>query len=158
MTDKEKELTEKLEAAIDAGLKLAELVRAVGPFRRDTGEAIAAIEALKPKQERLRRWANVYQSGGITTYDSESAAIMNSTGGDAYKRRAVPMIEVRPLPPMPEFEEWGMSGNKSVDIGPGRLVIVARDEAEAREFCKAHNATIAKCREWMEQVRKEIEG
>lgn len=88
-------------------LKLAEAVRASGPLRRDTDEAVAAIEALKPEPERLRCFINVYVDGTRNHYASEDSANSVEDAFNVIARRAVPMIEVIPFEgEVPTWEEW----------------------------------------------------
>ena len=88
-------------------LKLAEAVRAFGPFRRDTDEAVAAIEALKLEPERLRCFINVYVDGTRNHYASEDSANSVEDAFNVIARRAVPMIEVIPFEgEVPTWEEW----------------------------------------------------
>ena len=93
-------LKEERDAAIEAGLKLAERFRESVMTDDLTPEDIAAVlavEAFKPKPEPLECWVNTYGPNHQYHHSEESA---RSCAGHAAIRTAVHLREVTPI-------EWG---------------------------------------------------
>ena len=162
MSDEIEKLKKERDAAIEAGLKLACIVRE--KIDRDssnpktimaTHEAIAAIEALRTKPERLRGWAVVYPDGSFIGFESQEAAESYVVAGHG---TAVPIIQSKPLPELPEMEEWEVVGSLgAIDAkAASKLNVFARDFPEAKEFVRLHNAAVRAFKAWAETVKKEV--
>lgn len=108
------------------------------------------LKALKPKPERLRLWVVKYPSGSLTfCRDPNDAKQKQHPGG-----RIVPMIEVRPLPELPEMEEWGHQRPDSKGVNIGGTIHWADTPNSAKHFVDAHNATVRAFKKWAEEAEK----
>lgn len=110
------------------------------------------LKALKPKPERLRLWVVKYPSGSLTfCRDPNDAKQKQHPGG-----RIVPMIEVRPLPELPEMEEWDSVGHEIIERGDREYIAYAHDPQMALKISEAHNATVRAFKKWAEDAKKEV--
>ena len=159
MNEEIEKLKKERDAAIEAGLKLVELGAGTGVSCNTEWEGAAQnLKALRPKPERLRGWANIYPPKITETgflYDSEEAAKKLARSSLQTLRIAVPMIEVRPLPELPEMEEWNSDGGV-VRTKTGRSLTGYVGTGPADTLCETHNATIRAFKKWAEAVKKEV--
>ena len=117
------------------------------------------LEALRPEPERLRGWANIYPSkitGAGFLYESEETAKKLACSSLQTLRIAVPMIEVRPLPELPEMEEWESVGDEVIERDHREHIAYALDPRMALKISDAHNAAIRDFKAWAETVKKEV--
>lgn len=124
----------------------------------EVSRVIDSLKALRPKPERLRGWANVYppkisEIGFL--YDSEETAKKLVRASGQVLRTAVPMIEVRPLPELPEMKEW-TADNSSIYCDDGPRLAWADTSGNARMIIERHNATVRAFKKWAEDAKKEV--
>ena len=147
-------LKRERDAAIEAGLKLAELGAGTGVSRNTEWEgAVENIKALRPKPERLRCLVNQRQDGSIFAYEEPKRPFE----GVKATRIAVPMIEVRPLPELPEMEELDSVGHEIIERGDRECIAYAHGPQMALKIINAHNATVRAFKKWAEDAKREVE-
>lgn len=115
------------------------------------------LKALKPKPERLRCWIERDRGGLFEEchFTEPSASLMGRIR--TQQNTIHPMIEVRPLPELPEMEEWKRAplDTRSIYCN-GELIGRAYDESLALAIADAHNATVRAFKKWAEDAKKEV--
>jgi hypothetical protein len=132
-------MSEDIEKLKEAAFKLAEMHR--NQFEEGQAypvrvwkEAVATIEAFKPKVEPLECWVNLFTDGQlsgpwVTKDKAESQGYINQID-----RLAIHLREVAPV----EWERWETKGN--VVYQKDKLVINASNVGSAVVIANLHNA------------------
>ena len=157
MNEEIEKLKRERDAAIEAGLKLADMTESLsGSDWTDFEDLVNKLKALRPTPERLRGWANVYRDGGgMALFQNHDSA--KSYGERALAERiAVPMIEAKPLPELPEMEEWESVGDEVIERDHREHIAYALDPRMALKISDAHNAAIRAFKAWAEAAKKEV--
>lgn len=145
------QLKRERDAAIEAGLKLAELGAGTGVSRNTEWEgAVENLKSLRPKPERLRCWIERDRGGLFEEchFTEPSASLMVRIR--TQQNTIHPMIEVRPLPELPEMEEWDKERVTSEMKHSERSPF-----DDYRELVSRHNATVRAFKKWAEDAKKE---
>lgn len=160
MNEEIEKLKRERDAAIEAGLKLADMTESLsGSDWTEFEDLVNKLKALRPEPEMLKFWVNVsndesvHPIARIFIHETEDQARRN--GGSKKARIAVPVIEVRPLPELPEMKEW-TADNSSIYCDDGPLIAWAATPGNARMIIGRHNAAVRAFKAWAEAVKKEV--
>lgn len=109
------------------------------------------LKALRPKPERLRCWIERDRGGLFEEchFTEPSASLMGRIR--TQQNTIHPMIEVRPLPELPEMEEWDKERVTSEMKHSERSPF-----DDYRELVSRHNATVRAFKKWADAVKKEV--
>lgn len=134
------QIKKERDAAIEAGLRLADHLRATAPsgcLKQDERDAIAAIEALKPKLEQSKPRECVIR------YTQETRKITPwgigmPVGHEMEECGMSEILHMREVMPAPEWERWRSVGFAVMQAADH---IASAPSAElASEFAIRHNA------------------
>lgn len=145
-----------LAAAVDAGLKLAEVLNGAC-LPPETRDAIATLKALKPEPEpeRLRCFINILNDGQRRYFrEAELANGMEYSDHHA-TRRAVPMIEIRPIGDVPTWEEWNNNCKGYVTTSAGRYLTGYIGSGVADTVVDTHNAEMRRLQNFINYLLAE---
>ena len=137
---------------------LAKALRAVHLMKQSSYDghawksAIAEIEALKPKPERLRLWVNEESNGAFSAYGTRELALRC---GEELTRVAVHMREVRPIGDVPTWEEWEVSRAVWIKVKGGDDIFCCHTPEAAANLVARHNSTARRLQDFINQLLAE---
>lgn len=148
MDNEIEKLKQDLTAAVDAGLKLAEILNGAC-LPPETRDAIKTLEALRPKPRLLEGWVRVGPVGQMG-YAHPTKEVAE---GDLIEGwRVVHFREAAPIP-VPEWVEWRRGG--ALVLQGDEEVGEAEDISEAAHFCDAHNSEMRRLVAAIEKLNAE---